>query len=28
MAAVRFPKAEVVLTQPWIEIFHWSLARK
>jgi len=26
MAAVRFPKSEVVLSQPWIEIYHWNLA--
>jgi len=26
MAAVRFPKLEVVLSQQWIEISHWYLA--
>jgi len=28
MAAVRFPKPEVVLSQPWIEISHPNLASK
>jgi len=28
MAAIRFPKPEVVLFQPWIEIFHRNLAWK
>jgi len=28
MAAVRFPKPEVVLSQPWIEISHRNLAGK
>jgi len=28
MAAVRFPKPEVVLSQPWIEISHRNLAYK
>jgi len=28
MAAVRFPKPEVVLSQPWIEISYWNLACK
>jgi len=28
MAAVRFPKPEVVLSQPWIEISHQNLAGK
>jgi len=25
MAAVRFPKSEVVLSQPWIEVSHQNL---
>ena len=28
MAAVRFLKPEVILAQPWIEIFHQNLACK
>jgi len=28
MAAVRFPKPEVVLSQPWIEISHKNLVRR
>jgi len=28
MAVVRFPKPEVVLSQPWIEISHPSLGAK
>jgi len=28
MAAVLFPKPEVVLSQPWIEISHWNLVHK
>jgi len=28
MAAVRFPKSEVVLSLPWIEISHRNLASK
>jgi len=28
MAAVRFLKPEVVLSQPWIEIFHRNLVCK
>ena len=28
MAGVRFPKTEVVLSQPWIAISHQNLARK
>jgi len=28
MAAVHFPKTEVVLSQPWIEISHRNLAGK
>jgi len=26
MAAVRFPKPEIVLSQPWIKISQWNLA--
>jgi len=25
MAAVRFPKPEVVIAQTWIELSHWNL---
>jgi len=28
MAAVLFPKPEVVLSQPWVEICHRNLVRK
>jgi len=28
MAAVRFPKPEVVLSQPWIEISQQNFVRK
>jgi len=28
MAAVLFPKPEVVLSQPWIEISHQNLVRR